>query len=93
MHLWLLIPLSLCGMAWFRSQFHHRTVYKVIQPIMREECLSLRDLDFIRATLPDALVVRRNGVLQRLRLCLYGLESLNEAVRGVECIVCALAAI
>jgi len=60
---------------------------------MREESLRFRDLHLIRTALPDAFVVRRDRVLQGCGACLYGLEGLDEAVRGVECVVGTLATV
>jgi hypothetical protein len=75
------------------AQLHDRAVDEVVQPIVREERLSLRDLYLVGTTLPDAFVVRCDGVFQCCTAGLNGLESLHEAVRRIEGVVGALTAV
>lgn len=58
------IPLRLRLMTRSRPQPHHGTINKVLQPIMREERLRFRYLNFIRASFPDTLVVSAYRVFQ-----------------------------
>jgi len=60
---------------------------------MRKERLSLRYLYFFGATFPNTVVVRCDGVFQCRFPGLYSLESLHEAVCGVESVVGALTAV
>jgi hypothetical protein len=80
-------------MTRFRPQLHYRAVHKVLQPVVCKKSLSLRDLNFVCAALPNVFVVGCDSILQRRRPCLYRLERLNKAVRRVECVVGTLAAI
>jgi hypothetical protein len=89
----LLIPFSLRRMTGLCSQFYHWTIDEVIQAIMREERLRLRDLNLMRTTLPYALVVGCDSIFQGCRACMYGFEGLDKTVRGVESVIGSLTTI
>jgi hypothetical protein len=88
-----LISFSLRRMTGLCTQFYHRTIDEVIQSIVCEERLRLRDLNLMRTTLPYALVVGCDGIFQGCRAGMYGFEGLDKAVRRVESVIGSLTTI